>query len=415
MVGISIHTYAQTQVLQRKINVPAKKITIEMLGNIISRQAGLVFSFDANKINGSNMVQLTKNSYTVEELLSLIKGTFNTQYRIYGDHVIFNRQRSQPVVAKITSTEAPPKNTTIRKTGNVLKSTAAVKIITDKSTSHKPSVKTNSHARTASPISDDTQQPVIVKIPLTSLPTPANVNVGSTNRYTPSLTTPWVSSPFTPEKEANTTGNKTAIMEADSRPNAPARPRRERRRLLNNPWTRYAAAGLTVDENLFFTPTVKVGIPYLYAIAAYSSNFRIGGFRYGLGAQLPVADNWNIQLNATTGKLSQIKSIDSSTMIVSVDLRGKHHIVALVAERKINERLTVQAGISYNRIQYQYYQNGRNVPLDSIQFPLSMYAGESIFRYFKPLVEISNDFSKNKPGYNQSWIGFQIGVYYRFR
>lgn len=431
LMGISVHTYAQNQVLQRKINVPAKEITIETLGNIISRQAGLVFSFDANKINGNNIIHLKKDNYTVEELLSLIKKSFNTEYRIYGDHVIFNRQRTPPAIVKTTDTKEPVKNNTtavIHKASDAGKKTIAIKATSDKETQHKQALVKNEKKTSDKPadktvsVVTSTNIPEIVlqqhslNTPLTSVSVPVNINT-TTNKYIPALMTPWVPSPFTAQRLGTVVNNKTSGREpAGSGPqsNTPRIPR-ERRRLFQNPWTLYAAGGLTVDENLFFTPTVKIGIPYLYAIAAYSANFKIGGFRYGLGIQLPVADQWNVQLNATTGRLSQIKSIDSSTTSVSVELKGKHHIVALVAERKINERLTVQAGVSYNLMQYTYYQNGRNVPLDSVQFPLSTYAGQSIFRYFKPLLEISNDFSKNKPGYNQAWIGFQIGLFYRFR
>lgn len=432
LLGISVHTYAQEQVLQRKIKVPAKKITIETLGNIISRQAGLVFSFDANKLHGNNTIQLKKDNYTVEELLSLIKTSFNTEYRIYGDHVIFNRQRTPPALVKTIDTKEPVKNKTtvaIHKTSDAGKNKTVIKDTADKDVQHnQPLVKketktTVKPANNTAPVvtstvtSDNTPQQLLLNTPLTSVSMPVNINTTTTSRYIPALMVPWVPSPFTAGRMATVINNKTSAKESagpDAQSNTP-RIRRERRRLFDNPWTLYAAGGLTVDENLFFTPTVKIGIPYLYAIAAYTSNFRIGGFRYGLGAQLPVAEQWNIQLNATTGRLSQTKSVDSSAIAVSVELKGKYHTLALVAERKINERLTVQAGVSYNLIQYAYYHNGKNVPLDSVQFPLSTYAGESIFRYFKPLLEISNDFSKGKPGYNQSWIGFQVGFYYRFR
>ena len=166
----------------------------------------------------------------------------------------------------------------------------------------------------------------------------------------------------------------------------------------------FVKAGVTAEEFFYINTGVQAGLPFLYAITSYNSNFKYSNFRYGLGTSIRLADAWRMHLMVTTG--NRIKqAFDSTSMNRLVKMRLNK--AAIVAERTFNSRFTLQLGLSFNNLQTKYYLNGEEAPLT---FPEE--TADKRFNFLKPPYAISSNYSPLSSSYRKLWIGLQAGLYY---
>ncbi|SFD75534.1 hypothetical protein SAMN05518672_10382 [Chitinophaga sp. CF118] len=166
----------------------------------------------------------------------------------------------------------------------------------------------------------------------------------------------------------------------------------------------FVKAGVTAEEFFYMNTGIQAGLPFLYGIASYNTNFKYSNFRYGLRTSIRLTDSWRLHLMVTTGN-SIKQTYDSSRMNRLVKMRLNK--AAVLAERKLGRHFTVQLGLSFNDLQTKYYRNGVEAPLS---FPEP--TADKRFNFLKPPYSIWSNYSPSSSSYNKLWIGMQIGLFY---
>lgn len=344
--------------LQKKISIPANAIQLDSLLRVITRQSGAKFSINTRKFPASKSIAIKDHAPTIAKLLQVINQTTGAYYATLGDHII------------LLDNPPPAKKKT---PGTVTKHPVPV---------HKSaSVKTKPTA----PVKKET---VIDTIP-TPLPSlPVDIPKADT---TPALPSP-VAQPAVPKKPTP----------ANNKPTPPANDDKERSGFLNN---LFVKAGVSADDLFYCNPTIQIGHPYFYGIAAYSTNFKLSGFRYGIGASVPLSDYWKLHLQLTTGNLSS--KVD--TMTIHWEYKTQLHRAGIIAETDIGEHFKLQFGPVFNLMKLTFYRNGQKTSPG-----LSTEYIDRKFNLLKPVYTFTNTFSPNVAKSTKSWIGLQISLFYNF-
>lgn len=167
----------------------------------------------------------------------------------------------------------------------------------------------------------------------------------------------------------------------------------------------FVSAGMTLEESFMVNGHLQAGMPFLYGMASWGTGRGASGLRYGAGTSVWLSEDWRMHFQATTGKM--LFDYDSSSF-VQKQIRMQWHKLALIGERRLNDHFGVQAGISLNILNSEYYTFKDPSPLGRPE----EQALKDV-RYFKPLYTISDNFNTNEPRSRKMWIGLQLGVFYR--
>ncbi|SJZ80419.1 hypothetical protein SAMN04488128_1011660 [Chitinophaga eiseniae] len=169
--------------------------------------------------------------------------------------------------------------------------------------------------------------------------------------------------------------------------------------------TPFVGAGVSLEESFIVNGQLQAGMPFLYALASWGTGRGASGLRYGVGVSAPLGEDWRLHLQATTGKMQF--DYDSATFLKK-EVRIRWQKLALMGERRLNDHLGVQAGISLNILRSAYYMMGSPTPLGSAE-----ETALKDVRYFKPLYTISDTFSPDAADSRKMWLGVQVSVIYR--
>jgi hypothetical protein len=175
----------------------------------------------------------------------------------------------------------------------------------------------------------------------------------------------------------------------------------------------FVDAGLTADETMYLNPTIRVGCPFIYGIAQFSTNFIVSGFRYGVGGSFRVADKWRLGLNATTGNYSKgyqwniilpglPVSIDPITVNTSLQKIG------LSVETAISRDIQIQFGPMLNILGTKYYTFDTPIPIGADETNANKF-----YNYIKPPYTIQDNYSPYSTQNTKLWIGLQASLFYR--
>lgn len=169
----------------------------------------------------------------------------------------------------------------------------------------------------------------------------------------------------------------------------------------------YAHAGLTVDDVMYTNVSAAFGKSWLYATGSWGTRYSLEGFRYGIGSGIDLTDDWLLRIELTTGAFK--KESDSSRWKTTV--KSKLHRASFLMERKLNNNLSIHAGLLLNLLQTKYYLN--DVPTSPNMLVPMMEETDNRLVIIKPLYTIYNNSAPDVPTSRQLWIGMQAGVIYR--
>ncbi|OQP64851.1 hypothetical protein A3860_19035 [Niastella vici] len=390
-MALVIKGSAQTAVnLHKMILVPANAIQLDSLLNLINKQAGVKFSINTRKFPAGKYIRIKANKQTIGGLLQEIKANTGVYYAILGDHIIL---LDNPPPAK-------------RKATNVVNTTHTVlapHLPAAPSVSQKQPVPPNKNS-SIKHIPPDTNPHISNQRPpagnaTTPLPAVTAADAGANKNFSSDTIKTTVPIPASKDsvKAQSPVGKKPAatINQVASRASSPTKERSIAGNML-------IKAGLGADDVFYFNPTIQAGIKYVYALASFSSNFKISGFRYGLGGAIELNDQWNLQLQLTTGNLSS--TFDTAGQ--KWEFKTQLHRAACIAEARIGNRISVQFGPVFNLMKLTFYQAGIKMAPG-----LPDYQIDKKFNLIKPIYTLSDNFSMNRAQSTKMWIGFQLGLF----
>lgn len=347
--------------LQKDIVIPAADMRLDTLLSIISKQAGIRFSVNTGRFPTSRTVHVGKGRQSLSSLLTGLREHTGIGYRVLESHIILVDAPVPVTTKKVVATVTPAK---VRSSAKVIPPACFV----------------------ATPIA---VLPIKKAAPV--LVTPALINTypalearkGDTATFSVSV------------------AKKDSVIE-DYIPVADG----IKKKGNGFSFSPYGASGMVADESFYINPTFQAGLPFLYVIGSWSTNFSFSMLRYGAGTSVRVSEDWRLHLQGTTGKMqvSSYDTIERSSKVIKEQL----YKLSLVAEKELNNHWRLQFGTVLNSLQTTYYAGDQPQPLNREES-----AALADIKYFKPPYTIRNTFSPESSSNNKLWIGFQIGLFYR--
>jgi hypothetical protein len=386
--------------LQKMVVVQSKTIPLDSLLHLIKRQTGVKFSINTRKIPPTKLIRIKNARQPIEGVLQEIKQNTGVYYAILGDHIIL-LDNPPPARQKEKSIHPIP-------------------------VSHSRHKQTASTNRITSPIKKTTVKKTVAtradSIPAVTMPQDSlNKKTGSNSNPVPLvniLPQPIADSPLYRSVAGDTVKAITADdPKKDITPQPPVRKRSDALTSQSKPASKnktekqpfisnvFVKAGIAAGDIFYCSPTLQFGIPYIYGIASWNSNFTISGLRYGVGGSIPLSDQWKLHLQLTTGNLSS----KFDTIPQSWEFKTRLHRAALIAETNLGNRFTIQFGPIVNVMKWTFYRNGVKSPPG-----ISTMQVDQKFNLIQPVYTISDNYSMNASKSTKTWIGLQVCILYNF-
>lgn len=381
--------------LQKEVTVPVADMRLDALLTLVSKQAGIRFSVNTRKFPTSRTVHVKKGTQSLLKLLTGLREHTGIDYRVLGGHIIFVDapaliiKRSVPAVVKQERVIPPARFVIIPVSAVATKQAGTISDTVKKDTSYltlqaiasSPVLQRYDSSGVRSgfglPVVTDTPaaKQLIIVTPVKQPRKPFSATVSSLLQNLK-------------------TGNGSTPVAGGAKRNGPV--------FALKP---YAAAGMVADESFYVNPTIQAGLPFLYLVGSWSTNFSFSMLRYGAGTSVRLSDNWRLHLQGTTGVMEA--NYDSLEFIPKT-VKAQLHKLALVGEKQIGNHWRLQFGAALNSLQTTYYTDGKPTALGKQE-------SEALanVKYFKPPYTINNNFSPDASRSNKLWIGFQIGIFYR--
>ncbi|THU33584.1 hypothetical protein FAM09_25920 [Niastella caeni] len=380
--------------LQKKVVVPANNIKLDSLLRLIKKQTGAKFSINTRKFPASKYIRLKKNTPTIAGLLQEIKQNTGVYYAVLGDHIIL-LDNPPPAKRKENNAHSPHVSHISKKPSSLPKRSVTNKKVVTPDKNTKQSVIKLPDTANGKPVLVNNPAPVVDTIPVITTIDPVSSQPLAIDTLKPVIDT---------TANQNTVKNPRQIRKrSTTNNNQPTTTNKSKKE--KQPFTRdlFAKPGITVDDLFYFNPTIQLGLPYLYGIASWSSNFNVSMFRYGVGGSVPLSDQWKLHLQLTTGKL--LAKWDTAGE--RYEFKTRLHRAALIGEVKLNSRFSIQFGPVLNIMKLTFYRNGE---MKAPGFTAAFV--DQRFDLLKPIYTIKDTYSVNAAQSTKSWIGFQAGIFY---
>jgi hypothetical protein len=384
--------------LKKMVVVPSNAIPLDTLLHLIKRQTGVKFSINTRKIPPTKFIRIKNARQPIEGVLQEIKQNTGVYYAILGDHIILldnpppARQKEKSIHPIPVSHSHPKPSASSNRITRPIKKTIVKKTVVIRTDSIPTvSIPQDSLNKKTSPNSNPAP---LVKIPPPSIADSPYRSVSGDTVKTITADDPKKNIPI-PQPPVRKRSGASQSMPASKN-------QTEKQPFINN---LFVKAGISADDIFYCSPTLQFGIPYVYGIASWNSNFTISGLRYGVGSSIPLSDQWKLHLQLTTGNLSS----KFDTIPQSWEFKTRLHRAALIAEANLGNRFTIQFGPIMNVMKLTFYRNG-----EKSSPGISTAHVDQKFNLIQPVYTISDNYSMNVSKSTKTWIGLQVCIFYNF-
>lgn len=400
-------------ILYQEIQLDKKSYRFDELTHAIQQQTGLTFSYNAAKISSSKKIRIHAKRITLINLLKAINKESGIGYKmVSGLHIIYipERRRSQQQNRKERKKSKRKEN--------------EIKQVENAPTT--PKVLENAETSLASAADSGASSEVYV---FGDSLTAATYYFGGGTAAGEMGTI----------KMVMRYPNGSGIWENPyARLNPPGRSHAKLGNANDNPdivgflkKNLLIGAGFSADETYYFNPTLLFGLRFLYARISYNTG-RFPQWRYGLGVNLPINDQWKIVADFSTcksfsssysyPKFDTIFPPQPDSLIppsppiitetnIPILVQSKLNRFSISVGRSFSKNLNVSIGITYNYLKSSYFSN--KLPLDISQLGLSADDVINGYTTMRPFYELSNRYNIATATGVKTWIGLQIALFYR--
>lgn len=386
--------------LHKPVVVQKSYIQLDSLLRLITKQTGAKFSLNSRKFPATRSIHINQHKQTIEDLLQTIKRNTGVYYALLGDHIILldnpppKKKNSDPVTTKKKPNAVPPRlpaKTSTSQTG----------LPSNKPTTVKPATTINKSQPPVTPAN------TVNKKTTTETETPADKNeLTNSNSLINKAGTDTLKNPAATLPVKDSTTNKPVVKNHTTAGNSnntasKKNSAKERRSILSD---LFVKPGFSADDVFYVNPTVHIGHPWLYGIASWSTNFKIHGFRYGAGSSIRFNEDWKLHLQFTTGIYS---SSVSNTISMNWQFITNLHKAGIIAEKKLNDRFSIQFGPVLNSMRLTYYRNGEKTTPG-----ITEESANKIFTLIRPVYTLSDNYSTQNIQSSKLWVGLQVSFFY---
>jgi hypothetical protein len=402
--------------LHRLVEIKTPGISLDALLHQITAQTGARFSINTRKFPAQKVIAIHTGKQTIQNWLDQLHQHTGIYYATLGDHIILLDNPPH------TPAKQPPHTTGNNNTS--VKNIPVAPRPNNTPVAKRTSASNRTGAKNAAPRNEQpvTQQPTV----------PPHTSPTASTHPSPPLDTPVVKDTAANMPAAaigNSTAKDTAGIDSAARTAfapVPGSRTANQQRNAKTPTTRhtpsvaagnkhngqqgifhdlFAKGGLAADDVFYANAMVQAGIPYVYGIVGYGSSFKLLGFRYGLGASLPLSNKWRLHLQVTTGRLaSQFDSLS-----IHWQFKTQLHRAGVMAEVNAGNNLSIQFGPVLNIMKLRFYSNGNNTAPG-----LTRAMADEKFNLIQPIYTLSDNYSVTSANSTKLWVGLQISFLYRF-
>lgn len=351
---------------QHTVQLSGGMMRLDTLLNRVSRQTHQHFSLNTKKVVPATTVNWKAGKYTLDQFLQKLCATYAITYSRSGQHIILRELPKKPVATVAVKKPATPKP--VAKNPVAVQPKAAL-----------PSSPVN-NTKPKEPVASIEKDTMIVDIPDTAAvkiePEKVGIKFSPVEKISDSIAQLSVKK----IKPAAAWGSKW--------------------------WHPFVQTGVAADDLFYVAPTLKGGFKFAYGILSWNSNFKIAGFRYGGGTSIRINDDMRLHADITFGKLARDYDTAGQERTVKTQLTR----VQILFENRIAGKFYLQYGAVLNLLKTEYYLAGMPWPLNR-----SEEEADRKFHYLKPVYTLRNTYGHDTPSNRKTWIGAQIGIYYRFK
>lgn len=430
--------------LNKTVRVPLKEVNITTLGDMITAQTGFILSFNAQKILARQQLQLRQPSYSIHQLLTMIREATGADYTIYQDHIIFrrindNRGASRQTAGSHTSQQLVQKHLAITNRQPVGIKGKQIRVPMTSQTRANKRQEPPLPPGKASGEKNNIQQNIAAAATNKGTSIKAGIAPGAATTTTPTdeaalriADTTRVVTRKEMKPIADSSKTADGLLSYVIPLNAPipvirlalpglaqvtpSAKREKERYVYEKPglFKPFVQAGFAADEGLYANLQAKAGITLVYGIFSWGTNFSVSGFRYGAGISYPLNNGWLIELEATTGKLFKETpvQIDDDTTTTKPILYANSRLqrISLFTQKSIAPHLSVYAGPVFNHLKSTYQLT--TWPLNPATLQVILLTPEKEYVTVRAPYTLYRS-SPEKMDDIRTWIGFQIGISYR--
>lgn len=363
--------------LQQEVKLNKNEWPLDELLLEVTSQTGVPFSINTRKFPRSRKLHIKQRNQTVNRLLAEIRHTTGIAYTQVGSHIIMLDQLPAKAPA---GNEAPKKSSNGTRRNTIAKNNTP-----------KP-VTPHSGTTTDSPQQAAELRP--------SLPAPIVYVAGS-----PAQAVPGISVLRKAQLKKLLSGMKPPgdLSVAGDHATTPGSSYSRSKREYQVYKGLFMQGGSTTDDVLYMHNSLMAGHTYVYGIIGYTSNFKRGGLRYGIGGSFPLNGRWNLHLQLSTGKLD----FKYDSVMITKVIKTSWHQLALKAEWKFAKQLRLQFGPVYNVLKSKTNFNNSTDPFQLMPFELSMLGN-----HMHTLYTIKDEIGHRAGTLLKTWIGLQAGIYF---
>jgi hypothetical protein len=383
--------------LQKQVTISSNNIQLDSLLYFIKKQTGAKFSLNTRKLPASKLMRIKVRKQSIEGFLREIKQNTGVYYTVLGDHIILLDNPPPAAASTINTSQKTPssqKQLPLRGKGTTAKTAVPSKVTNNAPIKHT----TNTIHERTSPLNNFSPLPVNT--------TPSNttilshkISVGDTM---PIASVIYLQKHFLSSKPVTAEPAANNIKSSSSKRN-----KKEWPAFTNN---LFLKAGIATDDIFRLGPTIQAGLPNVYGIASWNTNFKVSGFRYGAGISIPLKEQWQLHFQFTTGNLPSSKdSTKQDTVKRYWQAKTQLHRGALLAEASLGNRFTIQLGPVLNIMKLNFYLNG-----EQTRPGLSESSANKNFKLIDPVYTITNNYSPASPKSTKIWVGLQVSIFYNF-
>lgn len=340
MILFQLPLYAQS--VRRVITIAQSSMDIPKLAKTIATQTGLEYSLNMQNTSVKKNVQLKPGKWKLEDVMKEVQQQVGLNYKIIGDHILF--------------------------------------------TDYKPAKKV------------DTVQQVVRPKPQKAIPKPVVIPEQTYTGY--ALDPLSVDHPVAlPSMHIRPAGQITIPEKKQEAP-----PQKERKHFeLPAGWASpLIEVGITANDIVYGSASVKAGIQYLYGIATYGASSQGMRFRYGGGIRVPLNEYSAVHAEFTTGSLSRSAKIPLDTLANMGVAMESLNSFGLSWSTALHPKWNLQVEVNYSSLK-------KTLTTDTLINYI--FREDGYLGYGTPLYELKS--ATDGSSYeSHAWIGARISIFY---
>jgi hypothetical protein len=369
--------------LHKEVYLKVGSVRLDSVLLIVTRQTGVVFSYNAKKIDTHQRIKVGAATKNLGHVLDMLKKEKGFSIKTIENYVVISLPDPLHHVGDIPKSPNPLRDPTTAK-----KSTASKQnLVIDQGLPEKKNEPVASSSEKESPAFEEMNVKPVHEQWRSERAKASQRNTRPEVKG--HIVLPVFTLPKPTRKDTVRRGETTHV------------PRTKNRLFLKQ--------GLTVDESSFMGVSFQAGWPIAYATLSGNSNLLVSHLRYGFGSSVKLNSGLRLHIKLNNGSLHRSGHYtDSLGKRFPLAVKSELMRIGLGLEWSLKNRLTLQVTPIFNWLATRYFINGASSDLR-----IFGNQGDQLFYTIHAPYAFTNTFSPTSSTNTKSWMGLQLDLLYR--